>query len=107
MVVLAIVAVDCFIGGMWAATTWLPPLAEGPVGSLVYFAVCGLAGAVLAIFGPYLGDSSRTRRNEAFHRHPPSCWEWLGALALGVRYPRRVGVDRLSPSAQSGVASGG
>jgi hypothetical protein len=51
MVVLAIVVVACFVAGVWAATTWLPPLAEGPVGTLVYFAVCGLAGAVLAIFG--------------------------------------------------------
>jgi hypothetical protein len=32
-------------------TTWLPPLAESPVGTLVYFAVCGLAGAVLALGG--------------------------------------------------------
>jgi hypothetical protein len=51
VVVLAIVVVACFVAGMWAATTWLPPLAEGPVGTLVYFVVCGLAGAVLTIFG--------------------------------------------------------
>jgi hypothetical protein len=51
MVVLAIVVVGCFIAGIWAATTWLPPLAEGPVGTLVYFVVCGLAGAVLAVAG--------------------------------------------------------
>jgi len=51
MVVLAIVAVACFIAGMWAATTWLPPLADGPVGTLVYFVVCGLSGAVLASVG--------------------------------------------------------
>lgn len=51
MVVLAIVSAACFIAGVWAASTWLPPLAEGPVGTLVYFVVCGLAGAVLAIFG--------------------------------------------------------
>jgi len=51
MVTLAIVAVACFVAGMWAATTWLPPLAEGPVGTIVYFVVCGLGGASLAIFG--------------------------------------------------------
>jgi hypothetical protein len=51
MGVFAIVAVVCFIGGMWAATTWLPPLAEGPVGTLAYFVVCGLAGAVIAVVG--------------------------------------------------------
>jgi hypothetical protein len=51
MVVFGIVAVACFVAGMWAATTWLPPLAEGPVGTLVYFVVCGLAGAVLGLAG--------------------------------------------------------
>lgn len=51
MVVLGIVVVACFVAGMWAATTWVPPLAEGPVGTLVYFVVCGLAGAVLALAG--------------------------------------------------------
>ncbi len=51
MVVLAIVVVACFIAGMWAATTWLPPIAEGPVGTLVYFLVCGLTGAILALVG--------------------------------------------------------
>jgi hypothetical protein len=56
MLVLVIVTVACFTAGMWAATTWLPPLAEGPVGTLVYFAVCGLAGAVLAIFGVRVWD---------------------------------------------------
>lgn len=51
MLVFAIVAVACFIGGMWAATTWMPALAEGPVGTLAYFVVCGLAGAVVAVLG--------------------------------------------------------
>lgn len=54
MVVLAIVAVACFIAGMWAAATWLPPLAEGSVGTLVYFVVCGLSGATLAVFGIHI-----------------------------------------------------
>jgi hypothetical protein len=51
MVVFGIVVVACFVAGMWAATTWLPPLDEGPAGTLVYFVVCGLAGAVLALAG--------------------------------------------------------
>jgi hypothetical protein len=51
MVELVIVAVACFIAGIWAATTWLPPLAQGSVGTLVYFAVSGLAGASLALCG--------------------------------------------------------
>jgi hypothetical protein len=51
MVVLAIVVVACFIAGVWAATTWLPPLADGPVGTIAYFVICGLVGVVLAIVG--------------------------------------------------------
>jgi len=51
MLVFAIVAVACFIGGMWAATRWMPALAGGPVGTLAYFVVCGLAGAVVAVLG--------------------------------------------------------
>jgi hypothetical protein len=54
MVVLVIIAVVCFSGGVWAATTWLPPLEEGTVGTLVYFVVCGLAGAVLLLFGVHI-----------------------------------------------------
>jgi hypothetical protein len=34
MVVLVIIAVVCFSGGVWAATTWLAPLEEGTVGTL-------------------------------------------------------------------------
>lgn len=49
MVALAIVAVVCFIAGLWAATAWLPALAPGPVGTLAYFVVCGLAGAIPAL----------------------------------------------------------
>jgi peptidoglycan/LPS O-acetylase OafA/YrhL len=50
MVVLVIIAVACFVAGVWAATTWLPPLAEDPVATIAYFLICGLAGAVLALF---------------------------------------------------------
>ncbi len=59
MVVLAIVAAACFVAGIWAATRWLPPLAEGPVESLVYFVVCGLAGTVLVVFGIHIWDIVR------------------------------------------------
>ena len=59
MVVFVIVVVACFIAGMWAATTWLPPLAEGPVGTLVYFVVCGLAGAVLTLVGIHVWEIVR------------------------------------------------
>ena len=59
MVVLVIVAVACFAAGIWAATTWLPPLAEGSVGTLIYFVVCGLAGAALVIFGVHVWEIVR------------------------------------------------
>ncbi len=36
---------------MYAASRWLPELAPGPVGGLAFFAVCGLLGASLAVFG--------------------------------------------------------
>ncbi len=52
--VLVIIAVVCFVAGVWGATTWLPPLADGSVGTLVYFVVCGLAGAVLVVFGVHI-----------------------------------------------------
>ncbi len=59
MVVLAIVVVACFSAGVWAATTWLPPLGEGAVGTLVYFVVCGLAGAVVALAGLHVWEIVR------------------------------------------------
>ncbi len=90
MVVLAIVAVTCFIAGMWAATSWLPPLAEGAVGTLVYVAVSGLAGAVLAVIGIHVWQIVHAER--AFGSSPEIVstrvdsllWEsgTLAALAL-------------------------
>ncbi len=46
-----IVVVACFAGGVWATMRWLPPLAEGPVGTLAYYGVCLLAGGALALVG--------------------------------------------------------
>jgi hypothetical protein len=37
--------------GVMAASRWLPELAEGPVGGLAFFAVCGLIGAAVGIAG--------------------------------------------------------
>jgi hypothetical protein len=66
VVVLAIVAVACFVAGIWGATKWLPPLADGPVESLVYFVVCGLAGAVLVVFGVHIWQIVRELERERF-----------------------------------------
>lgn len=43
--------VVCLCAGVVGAARWLPPLAEGPVGGLAFFAVCGLLGAGLALVG--------------------------------------------------------
>jgi hypothetical protein len=51
MVVLIVVAVVCFIAGVGASSRWLPELADGPVGGIAYFIVCGLAGAALSALG--------------------------------------------------------
>lgn len=51
MAVPPIIVVVCFAGGVYAASRWLPELAPGPVGGLAFFAVCGLLGASLAVFG--------------------------------------------------------
>ena len=66
VVVLVIVAVACFAAGVWAATAWLPPLDDGPVGTLVYFAVCGLAGAFLLVFGVHIWQIVRELERERF-----------------------------------------
>jgi hypothetical protein len=47
----AVVFVACFAGGVIAASQWLPDIAGGPVGTIAYFAVCGLLGAGLGIVG--------------------------------------------------------
>lgn len=51
MAVPAVIFVVCLAGGVYAGTRWLPELAPGPVGGLAFFAVCGLLGASLAVFG--------------------------------------------------------
>ena len=61
-----IVAVVCFAAGVWGATAWLPPLEDGPVGTLIYFAVCGLAGAFLLVFGVHIWQIVRELERERF-----------------------------------------
>ena len=51
MAVPLVVFFGCFIVGAVAAARWLPALAEGPVGGLAFFAVCGLLAAALGVLG--------------------------------------------------------
>jgi hypothetical protein len=51
MVVLIVVAVSCFAAGSYAAARWLPALADGTVGAIAFFVVCGLAGVAVALIG--------------------------------------------------------
>jgi hypothetical protein len=50
----ALIAAVCLFAGVAAAVRWLPDLAEGAVGGLTFFAVCGLLGAALALFGLHI-----------------------------------------------------
>jgi hypothetical protein len=47
----ALITAVCLFAGVAAAVRWLPDLAEGAVGGLAFFAVCGLLGAALALLG--------------------------------------------------------
>jgi hypothetical protein len=44
----------CFCAGVGAAARWLPSLAEGAVGGLAFFLVCGLLGAALGLVGLHI-----------------------------------------------------
>src|SRR4051794_34648291 len=46
-----VVFVVCLAAGVYASSRWLPDLAAGPMGTLAFFAVCGLLGAAAAVFG--------------------------------------------------------
>lgn len=55
--------VVCFCAGVWASTRWLPPLAEGTVGGIAFFGVCGLLGAALGLAGLHIYTTVRTVEN--------------------------------------------
>lgn len=59
MVVLIVVAVVCFLAGVIASSWWLPDLAEGPVGAIAFFVVCGLSGGALGLVGIHLDSMVR------------------------------------------------
>ncbi|HEV3319780.1 MAG TPA: hypothetical protein VG053_08655 [Solirubrobacteraceae bacterium] len=60
MVIPAVIFVVCFFAGVWASTRWLPPLAEGAVGGIAFFGVCGLLGAALGLAGLHIYSIIRT-----------------------------------------------
>ena len=49
-----IILVLCLCAGVTASVRWLPDLAEGLVGGLAFFTVCGLLGASLGLFGLHI-----------------------------------------------------
>jgi hypothetical protein len=44
----------CLSVGVMASSRWLPDLAEGPVGGLAFFVVCGLLGIALGLLGLHI-----------------------------------------------------
>jgi hypothetical protein len=54
MLIPVLIAAVCFFAGAAAGVRWLPDLAEGPVGGLAFFVICGLLGAALALLGLHI-----------------------------------------------------
>jgi hypothetical protein len=54
MVVPIVIAVACFAVGVIASSRWLPDLDAGTLGTIAFFVICGLCGAVVAIVGAYI-----------------------------------------------------
>jgi hypothetical protein len=54
MAVPILIFVACLVIGIFVCARLLPGLAEGPVGGLSFFVVCGLASAGLAVFGLHI-----------------------------------------------------
>jgi hypothetical protein len=54
MLVPVAIFVTCLCVGVFAGARWLPDLAEGTVGGLAFFAVCGLLGAASALVGLHI-----------------------------------------------------
>jgi len=47
----AVIFVGCLVVGVLAATRWVPELPAGTIGGIVFFVVCGMAGAAVAVVG--------------------------------------------------------
>jgi hypothetical protein len=80
MVVLVLIAVACFTAGAIAAARWLPDLAEGPVGTMAFFVICGLCGAVVGLFG--LNIDATIKRAESIGQEGEQAAVALGLLDI-------------------------
>jgi hypothetical protein len=49
-----VIFVVCLGAGVIASAQWLPDLADGPVGGIALFVVCGLVGTALAMVGLHI-----------------------------------------------------
>ena len=54
MLIPVAIFVVCLSVGVIASAQWLPDLAEGPVGGISLFLVCGLLGTALALIGLHI-----------------------------------------------------
>ncbi|HEV7938474.1 MAG TPA: hypothetical protein VGP18_10685 [Solirubrobacteraceae bacterium] len=54
MLVPVAIFIACLCVGAFASARWLPDLADGITGGLVFFVVCGLLGAVLGLVGLHI-----------------------------------------------------
>ncbi len=54
MLVPVLIFAACLSVGVTASSRWLPDLADGPVGGLAFFVVCGLLGIALGLLGLHI-----------------------------------------------------
>jgi hypothetical protein len=54
MLIPVAIYIGCLCVGLFASAHWLPDLADGTVGGLAFFAVCGLLGAASALVGLHI-----------------------------------------------------
>jgi hypothetical protein len=64
VVVPVVIFVVCVSVGVLASSRWLPALATGTLGGIVFFVVCGMLGAALGLVGLHI--YSIVREAEAF-----------------------------------------
>jgi hypothetical protein len=109
MLLPVVILVACLCVGTFAGARWLPDLANGTVGGLAFFAVCGLLGAALGLVGLHIysivhglgGTSGRFRSELVATGLNGMLWE-AGSL-IGIA----TAIYLLAPAAEiTGQASG-